>query len=375
MKSLSFQTFSGFKELILDHSKFPAKLDKLFSSIDFTKPPYDLRPEYNEICLLDTFFSDSFPPSLLNNIISKSNENGFSTQILILNPFSELAISRSRAIGQNRFIEVNKAIRNVRQGIALLENSKISPNDLGRFFEKSKTNPDFIFEQLNQLRIEKGNDVLVDIKFYNRLSEVPVYILGPFIAKGIILVDTSAEYNPWLIFVDDSSCNGDLYDSYRKNFLNLWNEADEMPGRSRATDFDGNKIFISWGGNEIYKTQVEAIVKKNGFIPISYSMNGKEGKYHLENLQSLTEECDNAIVIMSKEDLMADSKWRARQNVIHELGYCQAIYSRENVLLIVEEEVEMLSNLSGIFHGKLHKNMADRLIKDITNFLETRSPK
>lgn len=368
MNSLSFQSYSGFKSLIIDHNNFSGELSELFNSIDLKTPLFNLRNEYKQVCLLDTFFSDSFPDSLLNKIISKSHQDSFTTQILILDPFSELAQSRSKALDQNAFEEVNTAIRNIRRGVALLNNGRRSLSQLNKKFEKKKASPDFIFEQLKALREEKGDEILVEVKFYSCLSEVPVYILGPFIAKGLVLEDTSAKYNPWLIFVDDSSCKGDLYDSYRKNFFNLWEEANEFPGILNA---DSKKIFISWGGTDFYKTIAEKIILEKGFTPILYSKNGKKGKHHMEILENLTNQCYNAIIIMSKADLMENKLWRARQNVIHELGFCQAKYGMERVLLLVEEEIEMLSNLNGINSGEFSKDKLS-LFEDIINeFIES----
>jgi len=51
---------------------------------------------------------------------------------------------------------------------------------------------------------------------------------------------------------------------------------------------------------------------------------------------------------MTKDDVQEDAGVRARQNVVHEIGFFQGKYGRQNVVLLAERGVEIFSNISGI---------------------------
>jgi predicted nucleotide-binding protein len=55
-----------------------------------------------------------------------------------------------------------------------------------------------------------------------------------------------------------------------------------------------------------------------------------------------------ALLVLTAEDETATGKLRARQNVIHELGLFQGKLGFPRAIAVVEEDVEMLSNLDGV---------------------------
>jgi predicted nucleotide-binding protein len=59
---------------------------------------------------------------------------------------------------------------------------------------------------------------------------------------------------------------------------------------------------------------------------------------------------------MTGDDELRDGGVRARQNVIHELGFFQGRYGRDKVILLVEEGVELFSNISGIIYIRFDPN-------------------
>ena len=57
-----------------------------------------------------------------------------------------------------------------------------------------------------------------------------------------------------------------------------------------------------------------------------------------------------AVLVLTGEDLAGDEKLalRARQNVIHELGLCQGRFGIHRALALVEEGIDLPSNLGGV---------------------------
>jgi predicted nucleotide-binding protein len=82
--------------------------------------------------------------------------------------------------------------------------------------------------------------------------------------------------------------------------------------------------------------------------PLVLSEQPRRGLTVVEQLENLSERCWFAIVLMTKDDVQEDAGVRARQNVVHEIGFFQGKYGRQNVVLLAERGVEIFSNISGI---------------------------
>ena len=76
-----------------------------------------------------------------------------------------------------------------------------------------------------------------------------------------------------------------------------------------------------------------------------------------------------AIILLTKDDEMADGSMRSRQNVIHEIGFFQGKYGRKNVILLCEEGVELFSNISGIVYIQFDRNHFAEVFEQLRNEL------
>ena len=112
-----------------------------------------------------------------------------------------------------------------------------------------------------------------------------------------------------------------------------------------------NGIFISHGHNELLKLKlkdfVENRLKRKAVV---LAEEASAGMTVVEKLERVSRECSSAIILMTGDDKLRDGGVRARQNVIHELGFFQGRYGRDKVILLVEEGVELFSNISGIVY-------------------------
>ena len=70
----------------------------------------------------------------------------------------------------------------------------------------------------------------------------------------------------------------------------------------------------------------------------------------VEKLERVSQLCTFAVIVMTRDDEIKDGGLRARQNVVHELGFFQGKFGRRNVVLLVEGGVELFSNISGIVY-------------------------
>ncbi|EMI20875.1 Signal transduction response regulator, receiver region domain protein [Rhodopirellula maiorica SM1] len=110
-----------------------------------------------------------------------------------------------------------------------------------------------------------------------------------------------------------------------------------------------SNVFISHGHNELLKLKLKDFVQNRyGKTPVILSELPSEGLTIVEKLEKASKSCKCAIILMTKDDQTHDGGVRARQNVIHEIGFFQGKYGRKKVMLLAEKGVEMFSNISGI---------------------------
>lgn len=340
-----FQSYQGLQKIIVSKLEFQQSVKDIIKWIRSHSRSHQEDEKHKSIKLLDTFFSDSLDPVVLSELFHLAKDLGYSIQILLLEPFSEFSTSRAHALKTSAVKEINQALFNIRSGINGCEQSRVFNEQVEQDeFDKF----DYILTQLTM--IKEFHDIYpVDIRFYDVLTEVPTYIFSQFLAKGLILHGHSAAQNPWMIFVDDRYQQKDIYDRLYDNFNWVWDDAKEEPRNSHPVRKNG--IFLSHGRNESATNKISKFVTESLNQKISvFEEQSKVGLTLMENLEHILLGCSKAIIIMTKEDEQKDGKMRARQNVIHELGFCQEKYGRDNVLALVEEGIELPSNFKGTLY-------------------------
>lgn len=176
---------------------------------------------------LDTFFSDTLTTSTLRVLFSLSNKNNISVKILILDPNSNFALSRGKALNQSVISEVNIALFNIRSA---LQNNTSETKPINKNIESRKfADPNYILNQLEIIRSQQSQSLHIEIKFYDVLTETPVYILSHFLLKGLILQGYTAAENPWLFFINDETQKDDIFDWLNSNFDKIWEGSKYMP--------------------------------------------------------------------------------------------------------------------------------------------------
>lgn len=122
------------------------------------------------------------------------------------------------------------------------------------------------------------------------------------------------------------------------------------------------KVFIVHGHNEEYIQKVARFLEKLECEPIILKEQANSGRTIIEKFEDLSNAaygvvlytaCDKGSVNNDNSEL----KPRARQNVIFEHGYLFAKLGRERVCALVEEGVEIPSDLAGVLY--VHIDDAD----------------
>lgn len=134
------------------------------------------------------------------------------------------------------------------------------------------------------------------------------------------------------------------------------------------------KVFISHGHNELLKLKLKNfIAERLGFQPIILAEQPDNGLTIIEKLEKYGKDCDFALIILTADDQALGGGVRARQNVIHELGFFHGILGRDRVLLLKQSGVELFSNISGLIYKEFEGDKIESIFEDIRIAIETRS--
>ncbi|WP_444910279.1 TIR domain-containing protein [Microbulbifer sp. TRSA005] len=119
-----------------------------------------------------------------------------------------------------------------------------------------------------------------------------------------------------------------------------------------------NKIFIVHGHDGSVKQRTARFLERLGFTPIILSDEASQGMTIIEKIESHSDEVGFAIVLYTPDDVgnvRSDGEAgklnaRARQNVVFEHGYLIGKLGRRNVIPLVEGQLELPNDISGVVY-------------------------
>ena len=117
------------------------------------------------------------------------------------------------------------------------------------------------------------------------------------------------------------------------------------------------RVFISHGRAPDWR-EVQAYIEKDIGLPtLELAQEANQGRTILVKLWESSRQCDSAVIVMTGDDLDAAGQARARENVIHEIGFFQGKYGLDRVCLLHEEGVSIPSNIHGLVYTPFPKGM------------------
>lgn len=128
-----------------------------------------------------------------------------------------------------------------------------------------------------------------------------------------------------------------------------------------------NKIFIVHGRNNELKETTARFIEKLGLTPIVLHEQSNKGKTIIEKFEEYS--CVNfAVILMTPDDIgyfyqdENNKKYRARQNVVFELGYFIGRLGRTNVAAIVKGDIEIPTDIDGVVYIGVDNNDAWKML-------------
>lgn len=125
----------------------------------------------------------------------------------------------------------------------------------------------------------------------------------------------------------------------------------------------GSKIFLVHGHDDAVLKGTALFLEKLGLSPIILHEEPSRGQTIIEKFEACSDDVGFAIVLLTPDDRggQKDVSWkeqsyRARQNVILELGYFFGRLGREHVCALYTHGVEIPSDFSGVLWVEFDKN-------------------
>ena len=133
----------------------------------------------------------------------------------------------------------------------------------------------------------------------------------------------------------------------------LQNKQDDV--QSNKKYIDETKVFIVHGRDKAILTETELLLKNAGLNPIVLSKQANSGLTLMEKFEKYSD-VSYAIILLTPDDIGSyfekdthpNLQYRARQNVIFELGFFYGKLGRSNVCCLLKQSVEKPSDLDGI---------------------------
>jgi predicted nucleotide-binding protein len=115
-------------------------------------------------------------------------------------------------------------------------------------------------------------------------------------------------------------------------------------------------VFIGHGRSQQWRDLKDHLHEQHGYPVDAYEIGARAGHAIRDILEDMLVKSSFALLVMTGEDETAEGESRARQNVVHEIGLFQGRLGFSRAIVLVEDGVEVFSNLQGIEQIRYSRN-------------------
>lgn len=214
-----------------------------------------------------------------------------------------------------------------------------------------------LYNEIDELKNKKSSS---DSDFKAWQTDVQLCLSGLYGEKSIQLKNfNNRPFSPVII-----GGNTDWHGAYVRDLETTKKEFERYIGdfeeecenaSAKKKGFANNKVFVVHGHDGELKEKVARRLEQQGIEAIILSEQANRGKTIIEKLEAYSD-VHVAIALFTQDDLGAakdekeNEKYRARQNVVFEAGYFMGHLGRENTIIIVDENIEIPGDLSGMVY-------------------------
>ena len=121
-----------------------------------------------------------------------------------------------------------------------------------------------------------------------------------------------------------------------------------LPARPPPEPQPPPTVFIGHGRSQQWRDLKDHLHEQHGYPVEAYEIGARAGHVIRDILEDMLVKSSLALLVMTGEDETTEGESRARQNVVHEIGLFQGRLGFSRAIVLVEEGVEVFSNLQGI---------------------------
>ncbi len=138
-------------------------------------------------------------------------------------------------------------------------------------------------------------------------------------------------------------------------------ERDDQTAIVGVQTISSNKVFVVHGHDDGAKEQLARWLEKLGLETIILHEQPDQGRTIIEKFEAYAGQVGFAVVLLTPDDIGAakadaGQHFRARQNVIFELGFFAGKLGRGKTCLLRKGDVEIPSDLYGVIYSELDAN-------------------
>lgn len=143
--------------------------------------------------------------------------------------------------------------------------------------------------------------------------------------------------------------------------------AEERPGIPRVA-------FVVYGHDNAAREQLDAMLRRWEITPIWLDQEPSRGLTLIEKLEANQQRASYGIVLLTPDDVgyakdqEANKQFRARQNVVLELGMLVGLLRRQNVAVLYKGPLELPSDINGLCYIPFTDSVSEagvRLVKEL----------
>ena len=175
-------------------------------------------------------------------------------------------------------------------------------------------------------------------------------------------------------YVEALQCAASLLESMIEEVERYWDDTDQLSQSNSQGDKQpkSNKVFVIHGRDNNLKNEVKALLTEVGLKPIILSEQPSEGQTIIEKFEQHAD-VGFAVALLTPDDLGSkiderEQTFRARQNVIFELGFFVGKLGRKHVCALTKDpNIEIPSDYSGVIYIDLSQAPAwkNELVREL----------
>lgn len=147
-----------------------------------------------------------------------------------------------------------------------------------------------------------------------------------------------------------------IFEEFEKNYEN---------SVVKSTKSKSPIIFIGHGRSSQWRDLKDHLSDKHDYKIEAYETGARAGHTIRDILEEMASKSSFAILVMTGEDVDEKGTLKARPNVIHEIGLFQGKLGFSRAIVLLENETEEFSNLSGIQQLRFTKGNIKEVFGDV----------